>query len=41
VREGDREAKALLMMAGKTLHSEGVVDNVDETWDKKTDERKE
>jgi hypothetical protein len=41
VRESDTEAKALLQMAGKTLHREGVVDNIDETWDKKTNEKKE
>jgi hypothetical protein len=28
VREGDVEAKAVLQMAGKTLHSEGMDDNI-------------
>jgi hypothetical protein len=41
VRESDLEAKAMLQLAGKTLHSEGMDDNIDETWDKKTNEKKE
>ena len=31
VRESDLEAKAVLEMAGKTLHSEGMDDNINET----------
>ena len=31
----------MLQLAGKTLHSEGMDDNIDETWDKKTNEKKE
>jgi len=41
VRESDLEAKAVLEMAGKTLHSEGMDDNINETWDKKTNDKKE
>ncbi|XP_021914085.1 TLD domain-containing protein 1 isoform X2 [Zootermopsis nevadensis] len=33
VRESDLEAKALLQMAGKTLHSEGMDDNLNEAED--------
>jgi len=31
VRESDLEAKAMLQLAGKTLHSEGMDDNINET----------
>jgi hypothetical protein len=41
VRESDVEAKAVLQLAGKTLHSEGMADNVNETWDEKTNDKKE
>lgn len=41
VRESDLEAKALLQLAGKTLHSEGVDENIDEVWHKETNENKE
>jgi len=41
VREGDLEAKAMLQLAGKTLHSEGMDDNINEMWDKKTNDKKE
>lgn len=41
VRESDLEAKAMLQLAGKTLHSEGMDENVDEEWHKKTNEKKE
>jgi hypothetical protein len=41
VRVNDLEAKALLQLAGKTLHSEGMDDNPDEAWHKKTNESNE
>jgi hypothetical protein len=41
VRESDLEAKAMLKLAGKTLHSEGMDDNINETWDNKTNDKKE
>jgi hypothetical protein len=31
VRESDLEAKAMLQLAGKTLHSEGMDDKINET----------
>jgi hypothetical protein len=31
VRESDLEAKAMLQLAGKTLHSEGMDDNINKT----------
>ena len=41
VREGDLEAKAVLEMAGRTLHSEGMDGNVNEMWHKDTNDEKE
>lgn len=41
VRESDLETKAMLQLAGKTLHSEGMDDNIEEEWHEKTNERKE
>jgi hypothetical protein len=38
IRERDLEAKAMLQLAGKTLHSEGMDDNADEAWQKKMNE---
>jgi hypothetical protein len=38
IRESDLEAKALLQLAGKTLHSEGMDDSADEAWHKKVNE---
>jgi hypothetical protein len=38
VRERDLEAKAMLQLAGKTLHSEGMDDSADEAWQKKMNE---
>jgi hypothetical protein len=32
------EAKAMLQLAGKTLHSEGMDENADEAWHKKINE---
>jgi hypothetical protein len=41
IRECDLEAKAILQLAGKTLQSEGMDDNINEMRDEKTSDKKE